>query len=154
MVIVKLLVSIIVPLAIGAIGSIATTANLNPWYASLEKPVFNPPNEIFGPVWTILYVLMGIALFLVWNAKAKQSKRRAFTFFGIQLALNLLWSLVFFGAQSPLIALFVIVALLVAIVLTAREFYAFSKPAMWLFVPYIAWVSFATALNVAIVLLN
>lgn len=150
----KFVISIGVSLGAGAIGSLATTPNIPTWYAALEKPFFNPPNWVFGPVWTLLYILMGVSLYLVWTAKSKQSKQRAYTLFAIQLALNTLWSIVFFGLQQPWWAVIVIVMLLVAIGLTMQAFSKFSRTAALLLIPYIAWVTFATALNTAVAILN
>lgn len=128
--------------------------NIPTWYAQLDKPWFNPPNWVFGPVWSTLYLLMGIALYLVWTAKTKDSKKRAYSIFGAQLVLNLLWSVVFFGLHQSWLAVVVIVALWITIALTIREFAKFSRPAAWLLVPYIAWVTFASALNIAVAVLN
>lgn len=152
--ILKLVVSIAVSFAAGGIGSIATVNNIPTWYAALEKPWFNPPNWVFGPVWSTLYLLIGIALYLVWTAESELSKKRAYVLFATQLVLNTLWSLVFFGLHQPWLAVAVIAGLLVAIVLTMREFKRFSRAAMWLFVPYAAWVCFASVLNLAVAILN
>ena len=146
--------SIAAPFTAGAIGSLATAPNIPTWYAALEKPALNPPNWIFGPVWTVLYILMGIALALVILESTKKSKKKACLWFGIQLTLNLLWSLVFFGLQSPWLGVVVIVALITGIVLTIREFYRFNKYSAWLLVPYLAWVCFATYLTIGVALLN
>lgn len=151
---IKFLVAEIVSLAAGAIGSIATVANIPTWYAALEKPFFNPPNWVFGPVWTTLYVLMGVSLYLVWVTPHKKPKQQAFIAFGVQLILNTLWSLVFFGLHLPWMGVIVIVLLLASIVATIKLFWPISKTAAYLLVPYVAWVVFATFLNVAIALLN
>lgn len=150
----KFIVSILAPFAAGAIGSLATFPNIPTWYAALEKPIFSPPNWLFGPVWTLLYVFMGISLYLVWTHPTKQDKTKAFIAFGAQLVLNALWSIVFFGLQSPIGGLAAIVGLLVAIVVTIYFFWRISKPASYLLVPYLLWVSFATVLNGAIIALN
>jgi benzodiazapine receptor len=150
----KLIISIATPFLAAAIGNLATIPNIPTWYASLNKPFFNPPNWIFGPVWTLLYVLMGIGLYLVWIAKASGAKKQAYVWFGIQLAFNALWSIVFFGMHMPLVALVVIVLLLIAISLMIRNFWRISRTAAWLQVPYVVWVTFATALTAAIALLN
>lgn len=153
--VVKLLVSIAVSFAAGGIGSLATMPNIPTWYVALEKPFFNPPNWVFGPVWTLLYILMGVSLYLVWTSKGKKaSKLTAYRLFGVQLVLNALWSVVFFGLHQPWLAVVVIVSLLVTLVFTTRAFAAYSKAAAWLLVPYMAWVSFATALNAGVALLN
>ncbi len=140
---------------VGNIGSLATFSQINSWYATLVKPSFNPPNWIFGPVWTILYALMGIALYLVWLKGLKKSEGRlALGAFALQLILNVKWSFLFFGLHWPLVAFVEIVLLWLAIVLTIRTFSIISKPAAWFLVPYLLWVSFAAALNFAIWYLN
>ncbi len=149
----RLAISLLLPYAAAAIGNLATIPNIPSWYAALEKPLLNPPNFVFGPVWTVLYVLMGISLFLVWNSGGAV-KQRAYIAFGVQLVLNTLWSIVFFGLHQPWIAAFVIVALIVAIVATIVTFRRYSMIAVWLLVPYLAWVCFATYLNIGIALLN
>jgi len=151
----KLVVSIIACLAAGAIGSIFTQQAIPTWYATLEKPAFNPPNWVFMPVWTLLYVMMGVAAFLVWR-KGLESKqvRIALIVFLVQLVLNALWSVAFFGLESPLCGLIVIVALWVAILFTVLKFYRISRVASVLMWPYLLWVSFAAVLNSSIWLLN
>jgi translocator protein len=152
---IKLAVSIGLSLAAGAIGSVATIPNIPSWYAALDKPWFSPPNWVFGPVWTTLYILMGISLYLVWTSSAvKGSKRTAYILFGVQLGLNALWSIVFFGLHAPFAAVAVISMMLVTILLTAKVFWQYSPIASWLLVPYFAWVSFATCLNLAVAVLN
>lgn len=146
--------SIVGSCSAGAIGSLATIPNIPLWYAAIEKPPFNPPNWVFGPVWSVLYIVMGIALALIILESSKQSKKKAYFWFGLQLALNALWSLVFFGLHSPWLGVVVIVALITSIILTIREFYRIKKYSAWLLVPYLAWVCFATYLTVAIALLN
>ena len=146
--------SIAVSCAAGAIGSLATISNIPSWYAALEKPALNPPNWVFGPVWSVLYVVMGIALALVILKATKQSKKKAYVWFGLQLALNTLWSLVFFGLHSPWFGVAVIIALIASIVVTIREFYQLEKYSAWLLAPYLAWVCFATYLTIGIALLN
>ena len=145
--------AIIVSLGAGALGSLATVPNIPTWYAGLDKPPLLPPNEVFGPIWSVLYVMMGVALFLVWIANEKKTKQ-TYLSYGVQLALNTLWSFVFFGLHLPWVGLGVIVLLLAAIVWTMREFAKVSKPAMWLLVPYLAWVSFATYLTIGVAILN
>lgn len=150
----RLALSLLISYGAAALGSLATFPSIQGWYAELAKPDFNPPNWVFGPVWTLLYTLMGVALYIVWQQRSKQSKRLAFIFFGLQLALNTLWSVVFFGLHLPLLGVAVIVTLLLAIILTATMFWQFSKLAASMLIPYVAWVSFATALNIAIAVLN
>lgn len=137
------------------LGSAFTTGAIDSWYVTLNKPFFSPPNWVFGPVWTVLYLLMGIALYIVWISKTeKKTKRNGITFFFVQLALNSLWSILFFGLKSPVAALAGIILLWLAIFLTIKSFQKISKSAGWLLVPYIVWVSFAAILNLSIVLLN
>ena len=151
--ILKLIISILLPFAAGAIGSLATIPNISTWYANLEKPALIPPNEVFGPVWTLLYLLMGISFYLVWTAK-RPASRNAYVFFGIQLALNTLWSVVFFGLHQPWAGVLVILLLIGAIVLTMKAFAKVSSVAMWLLTPYVAWVGFATYLTIGVATLN
>jgi translocator protein len=154
--IVKLVVSCAVPLLVGIMGSLFTTSDsLGNWYANLHKPSFNPPNWIFGPVWTTLYIMMGISAFLVWrkdiNSKAV---RIVLACFVVQLFLNAIWTPLFFGLHSPLLGLIDIVLLLNAIIVTVFAFFQISRIAALLLIPYLAWVSFAAVLNAAIYLLN
>jgi len=151
----KLILCVAACLAAGAIGSIFTQQAIPTWYATLEKPAFNPPNWVFMPVWTLLYVMMGVAAFLVWR-KGLESKqvRIALIVFLVQLVLNALWSVAFFGLESPLCGLIVIVALWVAILFTVLKFYRISLTASVLLWPYLLWVSFAAVLNSSIWLLN
>ena len=151
----KLVIAIAVSEAAGVIGSVFTISAIPNWYAGLVKPALNPPNWVFGPVWTTLYALMGIAAFLVWrNGCERKDVRVALGVFGIQLFLNAIWSIIFFGLQSPGGALVEIVFLWLAIVWTIVVFYKISRPAAWLLVPYILWVSFASYLNYSIWVLN
>lgn len=151
----KLAIAIIVSQLAGFIGSVFTISSIPTWYVALAKPALNPPSWIFGPVWTLLYFLMGIAAFLVWDKGfERKDVRRALSVFGIQLFLNALWSIVFFGLQNPGWAFVNIVLMWVAIIGTMALFYKISKSAFWLLIPYIAWVSFAAYLNLAIFILN
>ena len=153
--ILKVIASIILCQLAGWIGSLATLPSIPIWYESLKKPFFNPPNWLFGPVWTGLYTLMGISLFLVWQRReGKPQAKMALTFFFIQLILNTLWSLTFFGLQSPPLGLVDIVLLWIAIFLTIQKFYGISRTAAFLLLPYILWVSFAVVLNVSLWILN
>jgi translocator protein len=153
--ILKLVVSIVACLAAGAIGSIFTRSAIPTWYATLQKPVFSPPNWLFAPVWTLLYILMGIAAFLVWRKGLENRQVRiALIFFLIQLVLNASWSVVFFGLESPLYGLIVISILWVAILVTVTKFFKISRAASVLMWPYLLWVTFAAVLNASIWLLN
>ncbi len=148
-----LIFAIGLPLLIGAVGSFFTTSEINTWYATLYKPSFSPPNFIFAPVWTALYFLMGISFYFILVNKIKD-KKLAVKFFVAQLILNLLWSILFFGLKSPLLAFFEIILLWIFILLTMTHFYKIFKIASYLLIPYILWVSFAGVLNLSIVLLN
>ena len=151
----KLAVSLFVCQLAGIVGSIFTSPAIPTWYAGLNSPSFNPPNWVFSPVWISLFVLMGIALYLVWEKGLKtRTAKNAVTVFGIQLALNTLWSVLFFGLKSPLYAFIEILFLWGAILMSIVFFYRISKPAAYLLIPYLLWVSFATVLNAAYVLLN
>jgi len=151
----KIIVSVLICQGVGAVGSIFTSPAISTWYAILQKPSFNPPNWIFAPVWTILFLLMGISLYLIWSKGwADKRVKIALFIFGIQLVLNILWSFLFFGLQSPLYAFIEIIILWLAILLTIISFYRISKPAAYLLLPYILWVSFASILNFSIMILN
>jgi len=152
---IKLAVSIFVCLFAGFIGSAATTPSIPTWYAGLHKPLFNPPNWIFAPVWTTLYILMGISAYLVWEGVAEKKEiRRALLTFALQLVLNYSWSVIFFGWHSPFYAFIDIIVLWASILATIICFYGISRPASYLMIPYILWVSFAAVLNFYIFLLN
>jgi len=149
------LASILLCQAAGLIGSVFTTPAIPTWYASLKKPFFTPPSWIFAPVWITLYTLMGISLYVVWRKGLdRHDVRRAVSLFGGQLALNVLWSVVFFGMQSPLYGFIIIVLLWVVLLATVITFYRVSKLAGVLLVPYFLWGSLASALNLAILILN
>jgi len=153
--ILKLIISLIICQLAGFVGSLFTTPSIPTWYASLEKPSFNPPNWVFSPVWISLFVLMGISLFLVWQKTFHYpGVRGAMLWFAIQLFLNMLWSVLFFGLKSPFFAFVGIIFLWVAIFLTLIKSFRVSRLAGVLFVPYICWVSFAAVLNFAIWNLN
>lgn len=150
----KLIISLLIPQLAGGLGGIFTAGSVKDWYPVLEKPSLNPPSWVFGPVWTALFLLMGYALYLVWTSESGKNKRLAFWAFGIQMVLNALWSIIFFGLNSPGGALIEIVFLWLAIFATIIAFAKISKPAAWLLLPYILWVSFASYLNYAIWALN
>jgi benzodiazapine receptor len=137
----------------GALGSVATTPNIPTWYADLDKPPLLPPNEVFGPVWGVLYLLIGIALFLAWITPKKNAGLVYVAFF-TQLALNAAWSWAFFGLQLPWLGVLVILLLLAAIVWSIAEFRKVSKSAAGLMLPYLAWTLFATYLTFGVVILN
>jgi benzodiazapine receptor len=152
---VKLVVSIVLCELIGSIGSVFTAPSIPTWYASLVKPWFTPPNWLFAPVWITLFFLMGISLYLVWDkGLEKKEVRLAVSVFGIQFILNVIWSLLFFGLQSPFYAFIEIIILWIAILVTIIKFYQVSRPAGVILLPYIIWVTIAAFLNYYVWILN
>ncbi len=174
----KFIISIIISELAGVIGALFTTPAIPTWYATLTKGPLNPPSWLFGPVWTTLYFLMGVSLYLVWSHKWRivnpllSNKKRTWNrwseqlwrgklqrlniigVFSIQYLLNILWSIVFFSWHEPMLAFFTIIALWVSILYTMINFYRVSKTAAWILLPYLLWVSFASYLNFTIWLLN
>jgi len=152
----KILVCVATCLAVGYYSSLATQSSVNTWFTTLEKPFFNPPNWLFAPVWTLLYILMGTAAGLVWERyeNEKFEVKMALGLFAAQLLLNMLWSILFFGLRNPMLAMLEIVVLLLLIYETHYKFKNISKIAGYLLVPYMVWVGFATILNVSIWYLN
>lgn len=138
----------------GIVPSLLTADDVATWYPTLAKPAFTPPSWVFGPVWTTLYLLMGVALYLVWQSDRGRLRRAALALFAVQLVLNAGWTLVFFGERAIFGGLVVIVALLAAILATIATFARIDRRAAALLVPYLLWVSFATALNVELWRLN
>lgn len=149
----KLIISLAIPQLVGGLGAFFTITSVESWYSTLVKPSWNPPSWLFGPVWTLLYILMGIVCYLIWKSDHPQKKALLKLYF-IQLVLNALWSPAFFGMHSPLFGLIVIVPLWMAIMLCIFKFKSLSTLASGLMVPYLLWVTFATALNTAILVLN
>ncbi len=152
--ILKLLGSLLICQVAGFLGSLFTTPAIPNWYAELSKPSFTPPNWVFSPVWISLFVLMGISLFLIWRREGQPYVKTALMFFFIQLTLNTLWSIAFFGLKSPLLGLIDILFLWLAILLTIVTFFKVSIWAGLLLLPYLLWVSFATVLNFFLWTLN
>lgn len=151
----KLVIVLGITFAVAFLGSAVTTPSIDGWYAGLNKPFFNPPNWLFAPVWTTLFVLMGIAAYLIWkNGENNQDVKRAIKFYFSQLVFNFLWSFIFFYLHLPLIAFIDIVILWVLIFLTIKNFKKISASAAYLLYPYLIWVSFASILNLAIIVLN
>lgn len=151
----RILISVLICVGVGSLSGIASQSSVDTWYVQLNKPIFNPPNEVFGPVWTLLYTLMGIAAGLVWNRGFHHLwVKTALYHFGFQLLLNALWSIVFFGLRNPGAALLVIIGLVIMIGLTMRWFRVVYPPTVWLLLPYLLWVLFASALNYEIWRLN
>jgi len=172
----KLLASIIICELAGATGSVFTSSEIGVWYKNLKKPAFNPPNWVFGPVWTIVFILMGVSLYLVWSKKWEPRKRigqdealnslsqkflsgawrrlNIVLIFGTQFVLNILWSVIFFGLHNPGVAFFELLMLWFAVVFTMVNFRRVSKATTWLLFPYILWISFAGILNYFVWILN
>ena len=140
--------------AVSVIGAAATATSVNSWYASLVKPPFNPPNWLFGPVWTVLYIIIALAAWRIWRSPENPARRLGLVLFAIQLALNLLWSILFFGLQQPGIALAEIGVLLAFIAATGHFFLRVDRLAGLMFLPYLLWVAFAAVLNLSIWMLN
>ncbi|BCX14673.1 MAG: sensory protein TspO [Patescibacteria group bacterium] len=149
----KLVISFLPPFLAGFLGSVFTFPAIPGWYEGLNKPSFSPPNFIFGPVWTLLYFLMGVSFYLVLSSKNKDKKESYFVF-ALQVVFNTLWSFAFFGLRSPLLGALVIIILWFLIVLMIIKFYRLNKLAGLLNLPYLAWVSFATILNLSVYALN
>lgn len=135
------------------IGNIFTLNSVNTWYQGIDKPSFNPPDYVFGPVWSVLYFLIGVSIFIVWRSNYAD-KKPVYLSFAAQLLLNISWSIAFFGLQSPVLGLIVISLLLVSIAYNIMQTWPVSRPAALLLAPYFAWVCFATLLNIGIVQLN
>ena len=150
----KLASSVILSLLIGGISGIATSGEINGWYMCLNKPTFNPPNWVFGPVWTILYILMGVSFFLIWNLPPSKNRSKAMLIFMTQMTLNFFWSFLFFKFKVMGWAFVEIVILWLLIIWTISLFYKLKKSAGLLNVPYLLWVTFASTLNLAYFLLN
>jgi benzodiazapine receptor len=153
--IIKLIISIVACEGAGGIGAIFTTPAIPTWYAGLKKPTFTPPNSVFGPIWITLYLLMGIAVFLVWReGLGQEGVIIAFVIFWAQLVLNILWSVIFFGLKSLFGGMVMILLLWIAILINIITFFGVSPLAGWLLIPYIIWVSIAANLNVQVWKLN
>jgi len=150
----KFIVSLTATLTVGALGGFFTFSEIPTWYAALVKPSFNPPNGLFGPVWTTLYAMMGYSFYLIWRLPSSAQQKKAMLIFGIQLLLNAGWSFVFFKCHALFGAIIEIVALWLSILYTIFLFYPLQKKAALLLIPYLLWVSFATVLTIAIWQLN
>lgn len=154
--IIRIVLVVMTCLVVGYLSGKVTQESITTWYPTLVKPVFNPPNWLFAPVWTILYIMMGVAGGLIWNyvETDRETVKKAFLFFIIQLGLNAMWSYLFFGLHNPLLALIEIVLLWLMIFETYSQFKKIDKIAGMLLIPYLAWVAFATMLNASIWWLN
>ena len=152
--IIKLVISITLPLALGALAGLFTSSSVQGWYSSLVKPTFNPPNWVFGPVWTTLYVLMGISFYLVWSQPASKKRNSGIFIFLLQLTLNFAWSFIFFYFHQIGLALIEIILLWIFIVAMILQFHKIVAIAAFINIPYLLWVSFATFLNASYYFLN
>ncbi len=151
----KLAAAILFCLIVGSSGSLVTITGPGSWYAGLNKPFFTPPGWVFAPVWITLFILMGIALYLVWESGTERREvRNALGIFGVQFLLNVTWSFLFFGLRSPLLGLIDIILLWVMIVATIVAFYRVKRSAGYFLIPYITWVTLASALNGAVYFMN
>jgi benzodiazapine receptor len=150
----RLFVSVLVPLVAGFLGSVFTAPAVRDWYPIINKPSWNPPSWLFAPVWTTLFILMGVAFYLVWSTKMSSKVWVAIKVFSFQLVLNVLWSVFFFGMQNFWLAFAEIIVLWLAIALTIVDFSKVNRTAAWLLVPYLLWVSFASYLNFTVAFLN
>lgn len=151
----KIAFCVVLMLLIGFTSGMSTTSSIQGWYTTLNKPFFNPPNWIFGPMWTLLYAMMGVSIALIWDSTLYAPfKKNLYILFSAQVVLNFLWSIFFFGMENPTLALVDILILWVLILLCILKFRPISKLASNLLIPYLLWVSFATLLNIAIVVLN
>jgi tryptophan-rich sensory protein len=151
----KLIISILIVFLAGAVGTVFTLKEITGWYAYLPKPSWTPPNWAFGPIWSTLYVLMGISLFLVWREGLnRKDVQVAIGVFAVQLIINVVWSLVFFGTHNIFGGLVLVLLLWVAILVNIIVFYRISKPAGLILIPYIVWVSIASYLNYSVLILT
>ena len=151
----KFIIAVFICQAVGIVSGLLTQNEMTTWFSSLNKPSWNPPAYLFGPVWTTLYLLMGISLWLVWKSNAPETQKlRAELTFALQLFLNFMWSILFFNIHSPALAFVDIVLMIVAILMTIGRFARISRLAAWLLVPYLMWVCFATVLNYRIWAMN
>jgi tryptophan-rich sensory protein len=151
---VKLVVSVLFTVGIGSLGGLFTMSEIQGWYAGLQKPSFNPPNWLFGPVWSMLYLLMGISFYLIWKQPVSTVRNVGLILFVIQFILNFFWSILFFNQHMIAAALLEMVFMWIFILLTMIWFAKLSRTAAWLLLPYLCWVSFATVLTAAIWKLN
>jgi len=150
----KLSVSLLLPIGLGSIAGIFTTKEIVGWYASLDKPSFNPPSYLFGPVWTALFILMGVSMFLIWNRPKTELRQKALTIFGIQLFFNFWWSILFFSFHTAFLAVVDILIMWFLIIYMISIFKKIKPVAAYLQIPYFLWVTFATVLNICIWYLN
>ena len=152
--IIRFIISILLPVVTGGIAGYATSSNISNWYVYLNKPWFNPPNAVFGRVWSVLYLLMGVSLFLIWKAVPSKTRSLALSIFAVQLVLNFCWSFIFFYFHQTGWAFVEIVLLWISIIYMILMFHKVNRVSAYLQIPYLLWVSFAACLNVSIWYLN
>lgn len=157
----KIVISVIACLGLGTLSGVSTISEVQGWYAQLDKPVFTPPNWLFGPVWSVLYILIGGSFGLIWQVAARgrypiitKFAKQGLLLFALHFALNLAWTPVFFGLNNPAWGLVIILALLTMIILLMKHFFRLDRLSAFLMIPYLIWVAYATALNIGIVVLN
>ena len=151
----KFIIAVFICEAVGIVSGLLTQNEMTTWFSSLNKPSWNPPAYLFGPVWTTLYLLMGISLGLIWKSNAPETQKlRAELTFALQLFLNFMWSILFFKCHSPALAFMDIILMIVTILMTIGRFARMSRLAAWLLIPYLMWVCFATVLNYRIWAMN
>ena len=154
----RLIIAVLICESTGILSSVLSMSSMYPWFAELDKPVWNPPSSVFAPVWTVLYLIMGISLAVIWNKEVvdtrQTDKKRALLIFALQLFLNFWWSIIFFRFHSLNLSFVVICLMIITIIMTTFKFARFSRVASWLLIPYISWVCFAAILNFAIWKLN
>ncbi len=152
--VIKLIVAILLPVGLGAIAGMFTAQAVPEWYASLNRPPFNPPDWIFGPVWTFLYIVMGFSFYLIWKQEVSKARNRAVFLFFVQLLLNFIWSFIFFYFNMIGLALIEIIVLWLSIIVMMIYFFRINHWAMYINIPYLLWVTFATVLNASYYMLN
>jgi translocator protein len=152
--IVKLIVSLLLPLGLGSIAGLITSEAVPEWFAALNRPSFSPPNWLFGPVWTTLYILLGLSFFLIWKQEASRQRNQAIIIFFVQMALNFGWSFIFFYFNMIGLALIEIVLLWISIIIMLLLFYKIKPAAAYMNIPYLIWVTFASVLNAGYYILN
>ena len=148
------LVSVLICQLAGIIGSLSTAPAVKGWYTTINKSPLNPPSWVFAPVWTALFIMMGIAAGIIWLSEKNEARKKALTVFGVQLVLNTLWSIIFFGMKNPPLAFIEIIVLWFAILYTIILFRKINRKAAYLLIPYILWVSFASILTLSVAILN
>jgi len=150
----KLLISLILPIGLGSLAGLFTAKEIPDWFDTIAKPSFNPPSYLFGPVWTALYILMGISMYLIWNTPKTELRQKALTVFGVQLFFNFWWSILFFSLHTIFLSVIDILIIWFLIIYMITLFKKIKPIAAYLQIPYLLWVTFATILNISIWYLN